>query len=235
VAKVGYVIPVTTNPGRVRRISDLLQGVAQPGTEVKVVDLDGAPSDLEHHADEHKAVGMLLEKLPPRQHEFDALVIGCFYDPGIREMRERFSIPVVGVGESSMHIASCIASRFSIIVPRAKVISKMKDNALLNGFSHKIVSWRCLDVTVEQLHEDPLVFVERIISEGRAAIEQDLAEALLLGCTAIEGISGQVQEELGVPVLDPVVAGFKYGEMLADVSAKLGWSTSKIYDYEWAK
>lgn len=46
-----------------------------------------------------------------------------------------------------------------------------------------------------------------ILREARAAVEEDLAECVVLGCTGMWGQAKKAQEELGVPILDPVIMG----------------------------
>ena len=52
----------------------------------------------------------------------------------------------------------------------------------------------------------------------------------MLGCTAEFGFFEQLQQELGVPVIDATVAPFKYAELLGDL-ARLGWLPSKVGGY----
>lgn len=77
------------------------------------------------------------------------MVIGCFYDPGLREARELVRMPVIGVCEASLHIASMItAGKFSIVAGRKKWIPKMADNARNYGFESKITLWSVLGLNV---------------------------------------------------------------------------------------
>lgn len=230
--RVLHVIPVDAPADRVRRVQALLESIAHPGTEVAVTALPGGPQDLEYHVADHRALQLMLEQAHRWQRIYDAVVVACFYDPGLRELREVLDMPVVGVGLASMHVASLLGARFSVIVGRAKWIPRMADNAHVYGFTRRIASWRPVGVTVAQLHADPLGAYERIKEESRRAVAEDRAEVIVLGCAAMEDTAARLQRELGVPVVDPVVAGFKLAEMLGDLRCKLGLSTSKVYDYE---
>jgi allantoin racemase len=53
---------------------------------------------------------------------------------------------------------------------------------------------------------------------------------VVLGCTAEFGFFEQLQDELGVPVIDATVGPFKYAELLGEV-ARLGWLPSRIGGY----
>jgi len=53
---------------------------------------------------------------------------------------------------------------------------------------------------------------------------------IVLGCTAEFGFYEELQEELGVPVIDATVGPFKYAELLGEL-ARLGWRTSEVGGY----
>ena len=65
-----------------------------------------------------------------------------------------------------------------------------------------------------------------MLEEGRAAVEKDGAEVLVLGCTATYGFYEEMQRELGIPVLNPVIIPLKYAEFLAGLNKRFGWGHS---------
>ena len=232
--RVLYIIPVNAPKERSDRVCAFLAKLAFPGTELQVLTLPSAPLDLEYYQQDHTAISLMMESLPDvvRSTNVDAVVIACFYDPGVRELREMLNVPVVGIGEASMHVASLLGHKFSIIVARKKCIPKMSDNALLYGFEGRIASWRSIEFTVQRLHSDQNRASEAIALEAAAAVHEDLAEVVILGCAAMEDMAQHLSMRIRVPVVDPVVAGFKLAEMLGDMRARTGLSISKVYDYE---
>ncbi len=207
--------------------------IVESSTMLVGTGFDSGTSHLEYEFYEHLAIHNIIEKTVNAEQEgFDAVVIGCFYDPGLRETKELVDIPVVGVCEASLHIASMLsAGKFSILVGRRKWIPKMADNARNYGFNSKIASWRVLDLTVSDMKND-VKTQNAILRETRGAIEEDGAECVVLGCTGMAGQAIKVQNELGVPVLDPVLMGVKMAEMRAILWKKYGISQSKIGGYE---
>jgi allantoin racemase len=65
--------------------------------------------------------------------------------------------------------------------------------------------------------------VAMMVTLGRQLLEEQGAEALVLGCGATTGLAARVAQQLAVPVLDPGLTAVKYAEMLVD----LGLSHSK--------
>lgn len=206
---------------------------AEPDTVVETPWFSTGLPHLEYEFYEHVAIHSIIEhSVGAEKDGFDAIVIGCFYDPGLREVRELVKIPVVGVCEASLHVASMLsAGKFSILVGRRKWIPKMADNARIYGFESRIASWRVLGLTVPDMRDKEKTQAA-ILREARAAVEKDRAEVVCLGCTGMAGQARHAQEELGVPVLDPVLMGLKMGEFRAILWKRFGISHSKIGGYE---
>ena len=73
---------------------------------------------------------------------------------------------------------------------------------------------------------------ERLLTEGRKAVEEDGAEVLILGCTAEYGFQETMQSVLGVPVIDAILAPFKYAEFLAGLAQRFSWYPSRMWGSE---
>lgn len=206
---------------------------AESWVNVGAVGFDSGTPHLEYEFYEHLAIHEIIRKSVKAEKDgFDAVVIGCFYDPGLREARELVKIPIVGVCEASLHVASMMsAGKFSVLVGRQKWIPKMAATAQDYGFESRIASWRILDLTVPDMR-DKVKTKAAILRETKLAIEQDRAECVALGCTGMAGQAKEVQDELGIPVLDPVLMGLKVAEMKTVLRKRYNISHSKIGGYE---
>ena len=51
-------------------------------------------------------------------------------------------------------------------------------------------------------------------------VEEDGAEVIIMGCTAMAGYNEDLERELNIPVLDPTVVSFKFAEMIADMGVR---------------
>ena len=56
-----------------------------------------------------------LIRLAPRAEKrgFSAMIIGCYSDPGLDALREMLTIPVIGPGAASLHLAAQLGTRIS--------------------------------------------------------------------------------------------------------------------------
>jgi allantoin racemase len=216
-------------------IGEALRADAHPDTRIDVASLEGvSPNHLEYHAYEMMVAGPTMGAVRwGEQSGYDAAVIGCFYDPFLRGAREVSGrMAVTAPAEACLHIASTLGERTSILVGRSKWIPEMHENVTKYGFDDKFAGFRVLRMTVNEFQADPACTEDRIMSEARKAVEEDGADVIVLGCTIEFGFYKTVQEEIGVPVIDAIVAPLRYAEFLADINARHGWGTSRALGYE---
>jgi len=211
-----------------------LESHKQPGTELTMIHLPRGPEHLEYRYYEALVLVDLLHLLKEAEQQgFDAAVIGCFYDVGLQAAREiAEQMAVVAPCEASVHIASTLGEKFSIIVGRRKWIPEMMENVVRYGMKDRLASFRSVDLGVLEFHQDKAETARKFVQAGRDAIERDGAEAIVLGCTATYGFYRELQDELGVPVIDSMIAAFKTAEFAAELKNRFGWSHSKIGGYE---
>lgn len=216
-------------------IGDSLRAEAREDTRVDVASLNGTgPVHLEYNAYELTvAQPSLRTVLWAEQQGYDAMVIGCFYDPFVRAAKEVTSrMPVTAPAEACIRTAQSVGERFSVLVGRAKWIPEMEENVHRYGAERSLASFRELGMGVNDFQTDPAFTGRRILEEARAAVEQDRADAVILGCTIEFGFYRRLQAELGVPVIDATVAPLRYAEFLADAAARRGWTVSGRLGYQ---
>jgi allantoin racemase len=230
--KILYIDPVGVEV--VEEGLHFLTDQKREGTELTMVALPRGPEHLEYRYYEALVLVDILHLIREAESQgFDAAVIGCFYDVGLQAAREvAGQMAVVAPCEASTHMAATLGDTFSIIVGRRKWIPEMVENVVRYGMKERLASFKSVDLGVLEFHQDEEETARRFREVGREAIERDGAEVLILGCTATYGFFRELQEELGVPVIDSMIAAFKTAEFAAELKARLGWSHSKIGGYE---
>ena len=204
-----------------------------PETELEVTSLTEGPRHLRYYSYGSLVVPKILKIIKEAEKEnFDAAIIGCFYDPGLREAREiAEKLMVTAPAEASIHIAVTLGQRFSIIVGSTKGIPLMRENVIKYGFQHHLASFQAIGMEVLDLQMDPEETKRRILQAAEKAIEQDGAEVIILGCTHQFGFYQELQGALGVPVIDVALAALNYAEFLVDLRNKHGWYFNKKNEY----
>ena len=231
--KILWIDPVGTD-GFDAVIGKILKGSAQPGTEVDVVSLpQGGLLHLEYHAYEGLVTSDITRLVYHLSPDYDGIVIGCFYDVGLREAREVSRNAVVTAPcQSSLVFASHLGNTFSVLVGRKKWIPRMEENIMMYGYAHRMASMRPLELGVYDFQANVKRTAEIVLEQGRKAVEEDNAEVLILGCTIEFGFHEKMQQELGVPVIDAVAAPFKLAEMLAASAELFHWYPSRKWGSE---
>lgn len=214
-------------------IQAILQDAGRSDASVDVTALDRGPHHVEYHYYEALVTPDVLHEVKRAENDgYDAAVIGCFYDLALDEAREvSESMPVVAPAEATTHLATTFGESFSVVVGRQKWVPQMRDRVRKYGFDDHLASFRTADLGVLDFQADPERTERRLREAARAAVEEDDAEVVVLGCTAEYGFYEELQADLGVPVLDAVTAPFKYAELLAEL-ADFGWTHSKAGGYE---
>ena len=213
--RIKVVVPVSTSVWD-NMIREAYEAYKDPGTEIDIVNIEKGPESIEQIYDEPWAALPSLQEAEKAEKEgYDAVIDYCFDDPALEAIKETLNIPVVGINEPSVHLASILGRKFSIIgVGGAEGSPSFSDKLAIYGLSHKLASVRITDVRVLDIKKDFDKLVKALAEEGQKAIAEDGAQVLVLGCGGLLDIYEILQEELKVPVIDPGLAALKIVEDL---------------------
>lgn len=212
-----------TNEDRERRRRALERSVAA-GTELELFAADSGVPYVESSIEIHlSGVAVARQIVELAGEGFDAAVGTAFLDNGLDAARELVDMPVVGPAKTTLYLAATLANRFGIIMAGGDLAKHAWAQAKLCGVVDRVIGIRTLDVTVDRFFREPEAATSATIATGRELVEEG-AQALVLGCGATSGLTSEMTEALGVPVLDPVLVALKHAEMLVT----LGLSQSKL-------
>lgn len=218
------IINPNTTLSMTDKIGACARAVARPGTEIVAVSPAMGPVSIESHYDEALAVPGLLQEIAAGEREgVDGYVIACFGDPGLKAARELAAGPVVGIAEAAMHLASLVASRFSVVTTLGRTMGQAWHLAEAYGMDRFCANVRACEIAVLELEEPGSNARQRITDECRRALEEDGSDAIVLGCAGMTDLCDYLSQTLGVPVIDGVAAGTQLVESLV----ALGLRTSK--------
>ena len=222
------LINPNTTLGMTEMIGSCARAVAAAGTEVVATSPASGPPSIESWYDEALCLpGLLAEVGSGERDGFEGYVIACFGDPGLDAAREVARGPVVGIAEAAMHLASLIAPSFSIVTTLSRTRGMAWHLAERYGMKRFCRSVRATDIAVLDLAEPGSDARRRIVAECRAAIDDDGAEAIVLGCAGMADLCDDVSQAVGVPVVEGVAAAIKCVEALV----ALGLRTAKRGEY----
>ncbi|MEO7338433.1 MAG: aspartate/glutamate racemase family protein [Caldimonas sp.] len=139
-----------------------------------------------------------------RHGEPDALLLGCFGDPGIEALREFSACPVVGLAEASMREAAK-HGRFAIVTGGRAWAPMLERIARGLGHGAALTGVHTVSASGAELAADPAAAIDLLRNACIAASHG--ANAVILGGAGLAGLAEPIASSLGVPLIDSVAAG----------------------------
>ncbi|MEX3007449.1 aspartate/glutamate racemase family protein [Hoeflea sp. TYP-13] len=220
------IVNPNTTSSMTGKIAEVARSVARPDTQIIAVNPDQGPSSIEGFYDIALSLPGLLSEVG-RHRDIDAVVIACFDDTGLDAVRCAVDVPVIGIGEAAYHAASFLACKFSVITTLVRSVPGLEANLQRYGLASRCARVRATDIPVLELERNDPDTVGRISLEIQKAIEEDHAEAIVLGCAGMADLMQRLSHEHGLPVVDGVTCAITFAEAL--IASRL--KTSKIGAY----
>ena len=238
--RIWYQSLVEADPGSAyfAGMRERAQRIARPGTTIEFVGMPPGtyagrtPADvvvypylmaLHHHS-------ILDHAYTAQQQRFDVFVIGSVQDPAIDEARSLLRIPVVGYGESAMHVACMLGRKFCVLVFQHRMDQIMDRRIEQMGLAARALPTALVEASfadVTHALADPDDLVERFRTAAMKAIAQG-AEAIIPGQLYMSEALARagVQRIDDVPVIDALSVTIKTAEMMHDL-VSLGITVSR--------
>lgn len=131
------------------------------------------------------------------------MVIWGGHDTSLTSTRELATMPVIGPGMVSMHIASMLAERFSLLVQLHHIVDIERLQVRDIGLERRCVGIYPVSVPVLDLGK-PESF-GRVLETAISSIEESGADAVCLGCMAMNDYIDPLVERLSGSHPDVVV------------------------------
>lgn len=222
------IVNPNTSAAMTASIAAAARAAAAPCTEIVAVQPSFGPASIEGHYDEVFAAAGVAEQVQlSRPATPQAIVIACFGDPGLDAAREASDAPVLGIAEAAFHAASFLASGFSVVTTLTRTCIIAERLVQRYGFERICRGIHGTDIPVLALESCASDTVAQIEATAREALARDRSAAIVLGCAGMATLCRELQQRLGVPVIDGVAAAVKFAEALV----ALGLKTSKSGDY----
>ncbi len=222
-----------------------VKGAADPETVIDVSDLQkgGGIADQYRYLEYLDTAEVISNGLRAQQEGYDAFLIGNIADPGIRELREVLTIPVLGLCETSLSIACMMGASFCLVSVNDKFTPRVVENVKRYGFLGRMTSIE--PMSVAHLPKLAAGFSDSVAdAEARKAILDGFMQAarngVAKGAEVVIPAGGVVMALLahvgvhdvdGVPILNGTLVLTKMGETAVKLKRLTGQFTSKQNTY----
>ena len=228
------------NPNTSQNVSALLQAHAQTaagrGVQVRTVTARfGAPyiaCEASYAVAAHATLDAWAAALASDTTAPDAVLIGCFGDPGLLALRQTSAVPVTGLAEAAFAQAAP-HGRFAIVTGGERWKPMLARLAHALGYGDALAGVHTVQPTGAQLAADPAAAQVLLAQACRDAAQQFGVQAVILGGAGLAGMAAIIQPQVGVPVIDSVLAGTRHALGTATTDAATDGGAPGRFDVAW--
>lgn len=202
-------------------VAQTLTPYALSDTDLTISHLSGVPKNIDFYYPRHLIELVVCKAARKLEKQgFDAIIVGCCSDPGVKIARELVDLPVVGPLEAAVNHASYFGHHYSVVTDSRKAVSRVADLVRFYGGTN-CRGVHCIDQWVSGMLKDTAGAVASAAEVCEHALAMDGSEVAILGCTIIGACLEQEQQRTGLyadlPILNPNLLALKAAETLADL------------------
>jgi allantoin racemase len=221
--KINFINPFGT-PVYNDLIKETLLQYARPDTEVVVTNTKNCPENIDYYYNKHIIELVIMEDVMRAEQEgYDAVIVGCCYDPGVRVARELVDIPVIGPLEATIMMSPYYGHDYVLVTDHHKAVPYLRDMVKVYG-GPECRDVTCIDWFVTEMIRDTEGVAKDAIEKCRAAMEKSRAEVVVLGCTIIAASMEKWYIDTKAPrdltILNTNTFSLKMAEGLADLKQR---------------
>lgn len=199
-----YVI----NPNSSEHVTEGLRAALSPlvslGHKIQCLTLAEGPSGIETQAHIDGVIEPTLS-LATSLSDATGFVVACFSDPGVTQLRQQTTVPVLGIREAALADALTLGDRFGIIAIRPNSIPRHLAAIDEMDLRARLAGDRALDLGVTELADETRTLT-RLLATARHLRDLDGADVLTLGCAGMAHYRARVEAATGLPTIDPTQA-----------------------------
>ncbi|AYF03697.1 Asp/Glu/hydantoin racemase (plasmid) [Paracoccus yeei] len=221
------VVNVNTTETMTQGIAVSARKAAAPGTEIVALTPRFGAESVEGNFESYLAAVGVMDAVMRYDQPFDAVIQAGYGEHGREGLQELLEVPVVDITEAAASTAMFLGHKYSVVTTLDRAVPMIEDRLKLAGLYDRCASVRASGMAVLELETQPERAVETIVEQAAAAVTQDHAEVICLGCGGMAELEAKVRARTGVPVVDGVAAAVTIAESLV----RLGLRTSKVRTY----
>jgi allantoin racemase len=206
------------NPNSTQATTDMMVAIAQEAAtalnSVTGVTASRAPAIIVTAVQLKAAADEVIELGIEHGRSGSGVIIGAFGDPGLEALRASLRIPVVGLCESSMLAAAHGGRKFGVATITPDLVASMNGVAERAGLAGQCTGIRCTSPDPASLVADAILLRSELAKTVAACIEEDGAEAVIIGGGPLGQAAAHLQSQFSVPVIAPIPSAVAHLLML---------------------
>jgi len=218
-------------------IMEVLLPTLDGSTELVVRHLKAGPRNIDYYAPKQLVQVEILRAAKQAERDgFDALIIGCVYDPALTEARELLDIPVVGPLEASIAFSRAFGHSYAVVTDHHKAVPELRDRIRIYGAEANCRAVEAIDWFVEDMIGDTAAVAKDIHDMAREVMVRTGAETVIVGCTIVAAcfekacLDGADLNDLSI--INPNVLAVKMAESLVALQRAGQYRMSRAAYYQ---
>jgi allantoin racemase len=198
------------NPNTNKATTEMMVKIAQSAapSDIEIVGATASsgplmiidPEALAASAPQVVELGLALGK------DVSGIIVSASGDPGWADLRRQAKVPVVGIAEAAMLAASDKGRRFGVATTTPKLVASIDARAAELGLAKLYTGTRVTTEDPNALVADPGRLVEALRQVVATCIEQDKAEAVIIGGGPLGNAAIALTPMFSIPVIAPIPA-----------------------------
>lgn len=221
------IVNVNTTVSMTEGIVAQARKIAAPGTEIVGLTPRFGAESVEGNFESYLCAVGVMDAVMRYDQPYDAVIQAGYGEHGREGLQELLEVPVVDITEAAASTAMFLGHKYSVVTTLDRAVPLIEDRLKLAGLDARCASVRASGMAVLELETQPGRAVETIVAQAEAAVRDDHAEVICLGCGGMAELEAKVRERTGVPVVDGVASAVTIAESLV----RLGLGTSKVRTY----
>lgn len=221
------IVNVNTTVSMTDGIAAQARKFASPGVEIVGLTPRFGAESVEGNFESYLCAVGVMDAVMRYDQPYDAVIQAGYGEHGREGLQELLEVPVVDITEAAASTAMFLGHKYSVVTTLDRAVPLIEDRLKLAGLDARCASVRASGMAVLELESQPERAVETIVAQAEAAVRDDHAEVICLGCGGMAELEAKVRERTGVPVVDGVAAAVTIAESLV----RLGLGTSKVRTY----
>jgi allantoin racemase len=208
--KVIVLINPNSNETATQSMADLARAETEGVASVEGRSNTGAPPLLTTPEDMENAIAGVVEigVEAAKDERTAVIIVAAFSDPGLEELRAEVNIPVFGIGEEVFHEAAENGRAFGIVTvtPDEGLIESFRQKAAGLGYEGQYRGTRVTPGDPTELVQSPEKLDAALAEAVRQSVEEDGAEAVIMGGGPLSASAIRLQPQFDVPLVVAVSA-----------------------------
>ena len=175
------------------------------GPAIDCVTLKEGPSGIESQQQVDGVIPFLVDLVRKKEKQYSAFVIACYSDPGLHSVREATKKPVLGISECGILTALTLGQKFGVIAILKQSIPRHLRYVGALGVSERLAGELPVGLRVVELSDEKKTF-GRMADVGKKLRDTHGADVVVMGCAGMARYRKPLQDELGIPVVEPTQA-----------------------------